>query len=103
MFLTNILVSVVIALFGASIKLLSFINYKENGLFILYAIGHLFIIVGIAIYFQVSIYNSKYITKNYLVLNDNFAAIPTGMVLASILVHSVFVDSDKFFTKVARC
>jgi hypothetical protein len=55
------------------------------------------------IYFQVAIFYSKYIHKNYIVLNDTFAAIPTGMVLASILVHSVFVDSDKFFTKVARC
>lgn len=50
-----------------------------------------------------AIFYSKYIHKNYIVLNDTFAAIPTGMVLASILVHSVFVDSDKFFTKVARC
>ena len=36
-------------------------------------------------------------------LIDAFGTVTIGLTLATILIHAVFIDSDKFFTKVPHC
>ena len=57
---------------------------------------------GVVTYFIVSISHLKYTVKQAFALSDTFATVATGLVIATLVVHCVFVDSDKFFTKVAR-
>ena len=39
------------ALLGATIKLFSFVNYKKDGLFVVYCIGHLLIAFAVVVFF----------------------------------------------------
>jgi len=95
-------ISLFFALIGATVKLFSFINYKNSGIFLVYSIGHVILVVGVVIYFIVTILHLKYTTKQAFALNDTFATVATGLVIAMVIVHSVYADSDKFFTKVQR-
>lgn len=43
---------------------------------------------------------TKFQWKDSFALVDCFGAIAIGLVLSTIVCHAVYVDSDKFFTKV---
>ena len=89
-----------IAVVGASIKLFSYINHNENGVFGAYAAGHLLICLSICIHTNVTILVTKFIWRDTFALLDCFGAISIGLVLSTIITHFVYVDTDKFFTKV---
>lgn len=45
---------------------------------------------------------NKYMHRDVYGLIDTFGASIIGLTIATIMVHAVFLDSDKFFTKVQR-
>lgn len=92
-----------IAVIGCAIKLLSYINYNDNGIFLFFCLGQILVSVAIAIVFTTSLLVSKYMFRDSYALIDAFGTIAIGLTLATILVHAVFIDSDKFFTKVGAC
>merc|ERR1719240_2353051 len=50
----GMIISLVFAQLGASVKLFSFFNYKDSGLFVLFAIGQIILVVGVVTYFIIS-------------------------------------------------
>ena len=90
------------ACFGCSVKLLSYINNNDNGVFLAYAAGQVIVSLSITVVFVLGILVSKYLHRDIYSLIDTFGAVIIGLTIATITVHSVFLDSDKFFTKVQR-
>ena len=58
--------------------------------------------ISISIVFNLGILVNKYMHRDVYALIDTFGASVIGLTLSTILVHAVFIDSDKFFTKVQR-
>jgi len=56
--------------------------------------------IALAITFNLGILVAKYMHRDVYGLIDTFGACVIGLTIATILVHAVFIDSDKFFTKV---
>jgi hypothetical protein len=59
----GIILSLVFALIGGSVKLFSFINYQQSGIFVLFAIGQIILVLGVVTYFIISILHLKYTMK----------------------------------------
>ena len=97
--LTN---ATILAVIGCSIKLFSYINYNDIGIFLAYAVGQVLVSCSITVVFILGVLANKYMHKDVYALIDTFGAVLIGLTTATILVHAVFVDSDKFFTKVER-
>jgi hypothetical protein len=94
--------AVIIAFVGATIKLFSYINYKEDGSFAYYAVGQLLVSIAMAITVTMSILVSKFLWRDLFTLIDTCGALPIGFVLSFLVTHAVYNDSDRFFTKVAK-
>ena len=92
--------SVSLATFGACLKLISYINSAENGIFTWYCIGHLLICFSVAITTTTTILVTKYLWRDLYALVDAFSSISFGLVISFIVTLSIYTDSDRFFTKV---
>jgi hypothetical protein len=97
--LTN---ATMLAVFGCALKLFSFFNSNDNGIFLFYALGQVIVSISISIIFNLGILANKYMHRDVYGMIDTFGASIIGLTIATILVHAVFLDSDKFFTKVQR-
>ena len=60
-------------------------------------------ISALAIVFTLGLLVTKYMFRDAYALIDILGSLAIGLTLATILVHAVFIDSDKFFTKVEKC
>jgi hypothetical protein len=96
-------VALIIAVIGCAIKMLSFINYSDNGIFALFVIGQLLVCFSISILFTVSVLVTKYLHQDAFSLVDTVGATALGLALATLIVHCLFSDNEKFFTKVEQC
>ena len=60
-------------------------------------------ISALSIVFTLGLLVTKYMFRDAYALIDIFGSLVIGLTLATILVHVIFIDSDKFFTKVEKC
>lgn len=60
-------------------------------------------ISALSVVFILGLLVTKYMFRDAYALIDIFGSVVIGLTLATILVHAVFIDSDKFFTKVEKC
>lgn len=60
-------------------------------------------ISALSVVFILGLLVTKYMFRDSYALIDIFGSVVIGLTLATILVHAVFIDSDKFFTKVEKC
>jgi hypothetical protein len=91
--------AVIIAFIGVCIKLFSYWNFNENGIFGYYAGGQLCISIAIAITMTMSVLVSKFLWRDLFTLIDTFGAIPIGFVISFLVTYAVYNDNDRFFTK----
>lgn len=68
----------------------------------MYCIGHIFIAFGVIVFFTISIIYHKDTAKTSYILSDLFAAIATGLTIATFVTHVAYIETDKFFTKAER-
>lgn len=91
-----------LATFGSGIKLISYINNAENGLFVWFMIGHIFICFATAITLTMTMLVTKYLWRDTFALIDAYGAISFGYILSILITTFVHSDDDRFFTKVGR-
>ena len=94
--------AVIIAFIGVCIKLFSYWNFNENGIFGYYAGGQLCISIAIAITMTMSVLVSKFLWRDLFTLIDTFGAIPIGFVISFLVTYAVYNDNDRFFTKASQ-
>ena len=94
--------SLALAVAGAALKLFSYINYTENGIFGWYCAGHLLICLSIAVTTTLSVLVTKYLWKDQFALVDTLGVISFGMVISFVFTHIIYSDTDRFFTKAGR-
>lgn len=97
-----LIISTGLAFVGAAVKLASFINHNENGLFVWFMVGHACICFATAITFIMTILVTKYLWRDAWALVDSYSAISYGLILSLIITAFVHTDDDRFFTKVER-
>lgn len=91
-----------IAALGGIIKLFSYLNRTENGVFACYATGQVLISIAIAMTLTIALLVLKHLYKDTFALIDTFGATCLGLVLATFVTHIVYKDTDKFFTNIEQ-
>lgn len=92
--------ALIAALTGCSIKLFSYMQNEDGGIFAIYATGQVIVSASLVIVFTMNLINSKYANQDLYSQVDLIGAIMIGACMATITVKLAFDDSDKFFTKV---
>lgn len=93
--------ALIAAMTGCSIKLFSYMQSQDGGLFAFYATGQVIVSASLVVVFTLNLINSKYANQDLYSQVDLIGAIMIGACLATITVKLAFDDSDKFFTKVS--
>lgn len=97
--LTATTVALGAAILGTTIKMISFHNYQMDGLFTVYAIGHVFVAFAVFVFFSISIVHHKSTARASYLISDLFASIATGLAIATFVTQIIYTETDKFFTK----
>jgi len=98
----SLLSACIFAFVGSSIKLFSYINHSENGVFWCFGVGQVSICLALAIQYTVTLLVNKHLYRDLFSLLDTVGAVANGLIIATFVAHGLFVDTDKFFTKVAE-
>ena len=89
----------IVSLLGSSIKLFAYLNYADNGMFYIYASGHVLICISAVIVLNMTLIVNKHLYRDVFSQIDAIGAIVYGLAISTLMVNIIFYDHDKFFTK----